>query len=87
MTFYITDFVFIVHLRYRVEPNNSTLHVPEESKCLVRPFVCLFICLFCFVSVLYGLILIAGRSFSILLFLCLKIISKYQNGGEYMKNV
>ena len=65
----MTDFFFIVQLRYRVDPNNSTLRVPEESKCLVFLFV---LCQY----ILYGLILIAGGSLLILLFLCLNLFYK-----------
>ena len=56
---------------------------------LVRSFVCLFVCLFVLYQyILHGLILIAGRSFSILLFPSANPFSKfYQKGDRYMKNV
>ena len=51
----------------------------------VRSFVRLFVL---YQYILHGLILIAGRSFSILLFPCVNPFSKfYQKGDEYMKNV
>ena len=68
-----------------MDPSNSTLHVLEERKCLVCSFVCLFVL---YQYILYGLILIAGRPFLILLFLCLSLFYKlYQKEDEHMKNV
>ena len=52
----------------------------------IRSFVCLLV--FLYQYILHGLILIAGRSFSILLLPCANPFSKfYQKGDDYMKNV
>ena len=55
-----------------------------------RLFIRSFVCLLVFLDqyILHGLILIAGRSFSIFLFPCANPFSKfYQKGDEYIKNV
>ena len=50
-----------------------------------RLFICLFVL---YQYILNDLILIAGRSLSILLFLCLNLTYKvYQKGDEHIKNV